>query len=305
MSIYCSQCGQALPDDARFCIRCGTKVQIPSVFITPEYLDNICDLLADTILDNMAEGGISLVSSKESADFISSRIMSVQTKSDLAAFLQELSDNWPIFQSVTEQILQKYPMLPPAPMPKLSAKQAEELEQEVNQIYEVGQHGEITDEIFNRALTIYDDLEGKFADHPKKDSFKTYLIPYHFARLALDLVNKRWVDERLQRQKTNPIFLIGRTPQVVDDYRFISKTRFAWEFIDSLELPDVEIRLEGIALICPRLLIYFDLKIFKKLFIALLMERIHPQKYEKEFARIEQKYGRYAVQLVEELTAEY
>ena len=319
MSIYCSQCGQPLPDEARFCIKCGTRVQTEFIFITSEYRENFYKLLPDAILSGLETDRVSVEDSKESVSFILDQLDKVQTKSELAALLKELAAKWPAYQPVYEQFLGESAAPPPAPMPlerpQLSAKQADNLEDEVDLILKAGQNGEITDEIFKRALAIYDELEGNnpaLFNYPKKNLIKAYLQPYHDVRLARHLVNKRWEDDRKQKQRIMKIKLfsiigrvIDRSVLVVEDYRLLSKTKVAWEFIDSLELPDLQTNLPTMILLCPCLLAYFDWVILKDLFIALLMDNKDPREYEEEFARIKQKYGRIAEQLVEKLTTLY
>jgi uncharacterized membrane protein YvbJ len=76
--MYCVKCGQKLPDDARFCMNCGTRTVIESE-ITEKYRENVYNELAEVARGSLDKGDISLVDSRESAQFIAARLDSIQT----------------------------------------------------------------------------------------------------------------------------------------------------------------------------------------------------------------------------------
>jgi hypothetical protein len=119
---------------------------------------------------------------------------------------------------------------------------------------------------------------------------------------------KRWENDRqyvkgmLENGNYREKFgLLGRDPLTVKDYRHISQTKITWEFIDSLKLPGLQCDTARMIIQCPRLLVYFDLKILRDLFTALLIDNEDPKKYVLEFAWAQQKYGRLAEQIIEEI----
>src|SRR5512132_510462 len=101
--MYCLKCRQKVPDDARFCMNCGTRTVTESG-ITGTYRENVCKELAEVALGSLDKGEISLVDSRESAQFITARLDSIQTELKLDVFLNELAKEWPMYQAVSAQL---------------------------------------------------------------------------------------------------------------------------------------------------------------------------------------------------------
>lgn len=305
MSIYCHKCGQSLPDDARFCMKCGV-----AILLTPEYREKIYSVLADAMFNGLDTGKVSVEDSKKMAGFILDQLDDIQVWSELVVFLNELSDKWPIYKSVFEQILQEVGTIPQAPAreerKEVSSLGTENFENQVELVQRAGLKEKVTSELFALALKLYDELEGSdnsaLLNHPKKGLMKAYLQPFHDVLVARYFLNQRWEDDRRKRQEAGLFSSINQHKLVVTDYLVLSQKKVSWEFIDYLQLPNIETTLATMLLQCPRLLPYFDWIILDDIFNALLIDREDPKAYKEAYANIKENYGIGAEQLLKKLT---
>jgi hypothetical protein len=109
------QCGQQLPDVARFCMKCGSEV--PSVTsnqkgekpspknstpFTPQREDEINRALLGVIADSLENGSLKQSDRNPIADFWESKADSIKTEDDLLSLLSDLAKKWPVFYPLYE-----------------------------------------------------------------------------------------------------------------------------------------------------------------------------------------------------------
>ena len=66
--------------------------------ITEEYLDKIYKEWSELILSGLESGEISVVGSRDVANFLSARYDNIHTKEELAGVLNDLKVEWPMFE---------------------------------------------------------------------------------------------------------------------------------------------------------------------------------------------------------------
>ena len=190
--MYCVKCGQKLPDDARFCMNCGTRTVIESG-ITEKYRENVYNELAEVARGSLDKGDISLVDSRESAQFITARLDSIQTQLQLDEFLNELAKKWPMYQTVSTQLQKGLQAVHDTSIQEVTAESSNEADRffaQVVLIQKTGMEGVVNDEIFQQAVVLNEALEKSdnpaIRNHPKKSLMQTFLLPYAgFNRMRL------------------------------------------------------------------------------------------------------------------------
>lgn len=84
--MYCRKCGIIIPDDSVFCLKCGTKVEVPNNTVVEQQLDNIEDketLRTDDLIfnDDVEETNLSSKNNNES------NILNTKTKYGILVFV--------------------------------------------------------------------------------------------------------------------------------------------------------------------------------------------------------------------------
>ena len=183
--MYCVKCGQKLPADARFCMNCGTRTVIESG-ITEKYRENVYNELAEVALGSLDKDEISLVDLRESAQFITARLDSIQTQLQLDEFLNELTKKWPIYQTVSTQLQKGLQAVHDASIQEVTAESSNEADRffaQVVLVQKTGMEGVVNDEIFQQAVVLNEDLEKSdnpaIRNHPKKSLSADITSPPH------------------------------------------------------------------------------------------------------------------------------
>jgi hypothetical protein len=140
--MFCHMCGQKLPENARFCSKCGTAVAQTSTaiseehhssaaasasrqtevasfsrqkpawlnrigkkgtHITEEYLDKVYKEWSEVVLSALETGEMFVADSRDVANFLSARYDNIHTKEELGEVLNELKREWPMYEDLWVQ----------------------------------------------------------------------------------------------------------------------------------------------------------------------------------------------------------
>ena len=306
--MYCVKCGQKLPADARFCMNCGTRTVIESG-ITEKYRENVYNELAEVALGSLDKDEISLVDSRESAQFITARLDSIQTQLQLDEFLNELTKKWPIYQTVSTQLQKGLQAVHDASIQEVTAESSNEADRffaQVVLVQKTGMEGVVNDEIFQQAVVLNEDLEKSdnpaIRNHPKKSLMQTFLLPYADAQKARRFLKKRWEDDRLKKGNFTLKF---EQKLVVSDFMVLSEKAYVWDLIDYLKIPGITVTMERIILHSPCLPPYFDRVVLEDMFVAMLDDKEDPKAYKEAFSRLNVAYGGYPERVLKQLIRSY
>lgn len=306
--MYCVKCGQKLPDDARFCMNCGTRTVIESG-ITEKYRENVYNELAEVARGSLDKGDISLVDSRESAQFITARLDSIQTQLQLDEFLNELAKKWPMYHTVSTHLQKGLQAVHDTSIQEVTAESSNEADRffaQVVLIQKTGMEGVVNDEIFQQAVVLNEALEKSdnpaIHNHPKRSLMQAYLLPYADAQKARRFFKKRWEDDRLKKGNFTLKF---EQKLVVTDFMVLSEKAYVWDLIDYLKIPGITVTMERIILHSPCLPPYFDRVVLEDMFVAMLDEKEDPKAYKEAFSRLNVAYGGYPERVLKQLIRSY
>lgn len=81
----------------------NTSGEHPEDSVSPEFREQVYKELAEAMLDGLGTGEIEVEASEDSSEYILPKLDSVQTKNDLLALLQDVANQWPVYQKVYDQ----------------------------------------------------------------------------------------------------------------------------------------------------------------------------------------------------------
>jgi hypothetical protein len=152
----------------------------------------------------------------------------------------------------------------------------------------------ITDDIFQQALTLYQQVQSiTDPDLLKYDVLglpKTVLTHFHDVHVTQEILQKRWEEDRTKRKQ---FVIFRRQPKLVlsDHQVFGNNCKFAWDFVDYLKIPRPgSSNAMSTLLLAPSLNVYFDRIFLKDMFIELLANGENPKTYKEVYANISDRY---------------
>jgi len=303
MSVFCHSCGQKLRDDARFCSKCGTAVSHALEEITAEYRQTVYDELGEVMLGGLDSGAVTVEDSKDIAAFVLARLDNISTKEELAGFVEELAQKWPVYENVRDTLYHEFPATghdngqTTAREKRPSLDSANQFIQEVQRVRDAAQmDGEVTDEIFQHAIALFERLEksndSAILNHPQISLARLTLRFYHDVWKARAYLKKRWEDDRIKRGR-NKLFKRQMKLVVADYIVFGTSCNSSWDLVTYVRVPsiDASTTTSGFLLGWPHVLVYFDRILVEDIFCALLADGENPRSYTEAFAGLEARYG--------------